>query len=200
MKNYISSLVCVIFMSGCAIGPLVSHETARTVGDSNHELIGGLGQAGLIFKWNYGFNENLDLGLHLESLSMGIRAKYAFINARESGWSLAAAFGTGGSSNGTHYYGDIIGSYLTGSWEPYSTIRIVHVKNNAFDAKDEKTGQVIFSFSKFEYDYGHFFLGTRYWFNTHWLISLEASTLFTFLPGATIGNNSIVGAALGYRF
>lgn len=192
-------LLFSVFLSGCAIGPLVSHETARTVGNSNHELIGGYGQAGHILKWNYGLTENLDLGLHWESLSIGVRAKYAFIN-NKSGLSLASALGTGDSLGGSHYYGDIIGSYLTGSWEPYGTVRVVHVKNDPLEFKNKNTGQVSFTIDKSEYDYGQFILGTRYWFNDHWLLSIEASSLFTISSGFKTGNSVLAGASFGYRF
>lgn len=79
MKNNILILLMLTttVLSGCAVGPLVSHETARTVGTTNHELMAGYGQAGYVIKWNYGLNENLDVGLHWESLSIGVRAKYA---------------------------------------------------------------------------------------------------------------------------
>ena len=202
MKKYLLFIcvVAVVTFSGCAFGPLVSHETARTVGNSNHELIGGYGMAGLIFKWNYGLTENLDLGLHSESLSLGIRAKYAFIN-RTVGWSFATAFGTGISlPDASHFYGDLIGSYMTGAWEPYSTLRLVHVKNNSLDFKDQKTGQVNFTVPSSEYDYGQFILGTRYWFSPHWLFSLEASSFFSATSGFKFGNNLLVGAAFGYHF
>ena len=105
-------LLLVSFTASCAVGPLVFHETARAVGFTNHELIGGAGQAGLVFKWNYGLTENLDLGIQFESLSLGLRAKYAFIKSGENGFSLASSAGTGFSVGGSHYYGDLIGSYF----------------------------------------------------------------------------------------
>lgn len=188
-----------VFLSGCAVGPLVSHETARTVGSSKHEVIGGYGQAGFVIKWNYGLTENLDFGLHWESLSVGVRAKYALIN-NNSGWSLASALGTGSSFGGNHYYGDFIGSYLTGSWEPYGTVRAVLVKNDPLEFKDKDTGQVSFTIDKSEYVYGQFILGTRYWFNSNWLFSIEASSLFPISSGFKVEKNVFAGASFGYRF
>lgn len=201
MKNYLLFLyiVAVATFSGCAVGPLVSHETARTVGDSNHELIGGYGQAGYVIKWDYGLAENLDLGLHWESLSIGLRLKYAFINKKD-GWSLATALGTGASIGGSHYYGDLIGSYVTGSWEPYGTLRVVHVKNDPLEFRDKNTGEVDVTVPGSKYNYGQFILGTRYWFTPHWLFSLEASSLFAMTSGLKFGNDVFVGGAFGYRF
>lgn len=197
-----STLVCLLlsaFLPGCAVGPLVSHETARTVGKSNHEFIGGYGQAGYVLKWNFGLAENLDLGLHWETLSIGVRAKYAFINS-ESGWSLASALGTGESIGGSHYYGDLIGSYFKDSWEPYGTLRIVHVKNDPLEFKNTDTGQVSLFIDRSEYQYGQFILGARYWLDDHWLISLEASSLFKVSSGFESGQTVFIGASLGYRF
>ncbi len=184
---------------GCAVGPLVNHETAKTVGRSHHELVGGYGAAGYVVKWNYGLTENLDLGLHWESLSIGVRAKYAFVN-NEKGWSLAAGLGTGVSAGGSHYYGDLIGSHMVGSWEPYGALRLVHVKNAPLKFKDKDTGEVKFSVSSIEYDYGQFILGVRYWFSPHWLFSLEASSLFAISSGLKVGNGALLGGSFGYRF
>lgn len=187
-------------LSGCAIGPLVVHETARTVGPNNNELDGGWGQAGYVVKWNYGLGQDLDFGIHWESLSIGLRLKYAILNARERGFSLAVAAGTGVSIGGSHYYGDLIASYLAGSWEPYGALRAVHVKNDPLEFRDQDTGQVDFTVDKIEYDYGQLTLGTRYWFTPHFLLSLEASSLFAFSSGLGIGSNVLIGGALGYRF
>ncbi len=187
------------FLSGCAIGPLVSHETARTVGDNKSELVGGYGAAGLVFKWNYGLSENLDFGLHWESLSVGIRAKYAFLN-QSAGWSLAAALGTGSSIGGSHYYGDLMVSNVAGAWEPYGTLRIVHVNTDPVEFRDKDTGNVNFTVTTDDFEYGQLIFGTRYWFNEHWLISLEASSLFAISDNFKIESGAIVSGAFGYRF
>lgn len=189
---------CLIFLSGCAIGPIVSHETARTVGDSNHELAGGYGMAGLAFKWNYGLTENLDLGFHYESLSMGVRAKYAFIN-NPTGWSLASALGAGSSLGGSHYYADLIASYLVGSFEPYGTLRLVDVTSDPLEFQDTNTGSADFTIASYRYQYGQFLLGTRYWLNENWYLSAEATNLFS-VSSVSFGNALLFGAALGYRF
>ena len=186
-------------MAGCAVGPLVSHETARTVGHSNHEIVGGYGQAGYAFKWNYGITEDLDIGLHWESLSIGARIKYAFLNTKDS-WSLAAALGTGSSVGGSHNYLDLLASNMLGSWEPYGTVRLVRVKTDPIEFRSLNTGQVAFTISSANYEYGQAIFGTRYWFNPNWLFSAEASSLFAVGDSVRFGNNVLIGAALGYRF
>lgn len=198
---YILLISAAIFLSGCATGPFMAHEPARTVGYSKSELIAGAGQAGYVFKWNYGVGHDLDIGVQLESFTLGLRAKYAFINQQSSGWSLAGAAGTGvGSFGGSHYYADLIGSYLKGSWEPYTTLRAVHVKTDAIDFRDEDTGEIDFTVSENEYEYGQFILGTRYWFTPNWLLSVEGSTIFSISSSFDIKSNAFFSASFGYRF
>lgn len=187
------------FLAACAVGPLVSHETARTVGDNNHELVGGYGQAGYVFKWNYGITDKFDIGLHWESLSIGVRVKYMFLGGGE-GFSMAAAAGTGSSVGGSHYYGDLMSSWLIKRWEPYLTARFVHVKTDPVELRDKDTGHFNFTIPSVDYDYGQFIGGARFWMTPHWLLSLEASTLFGISSGFKVDNNLFAGAAFGYRW
>lgn len=89
---------------------------------------------------------------------------------------------------------------MAGSWEPFGTFRVVHVKNDPLEFKDEDTGNIDFTVPSSEYDYGQFILGTRYWFTPHWLFSLEASSLISMTSDLEIDNGVIVGGAFGYRF
>lgn len=196
---FIILVLAAATFSGCAVGPMVIHETARTVGNSNNELIAGYGKAGYVVKWNYGISEDLDLGIHWESLSIGARLKYAFVN-KPQGFSFATAIGTGTSVGGSHYYGDVIASYMTGSFEPYGTARFVHVKNDPLEFKDTNTGDITFTVSSSEYDYSQYIVGTRYWFTPHWLFSLEASSLSAVSSGLQIQSDTLVSGAFGYRF
>lgn len=200
MKKIGLLFITLATLSGCAVGPLVVHETGRTVGASNHEVIVGYGLSSYVAKWNYGVNPNLDFAVQLEALSLGVKLKYAFINNVEKGWSLAAAIGTGVSIGGRHYYADVITSYLTGSWEPYTALRVVRVKTDPLDFKNEDTGNVDFTVDAYQYNYGQYILGVRYWFNPNWLFSLEGSALFSMSSSVKIGSSSLVGASFGYRF
>lgn len=198
-NNLITFILALTTFTSCAVGPLYTQETARSLGKSKHEIMGGYGQAGYLVKWSYGLTDDLDLGVYLESLSFGLRAKYSFINNKDN-WSLAAALGTGGSFSGTYNAVDIIGSYLNGPWEPYSSLRIVQVNNIPLDFNDKETGQLNFTVPGTTYTYSHLFLGTRYWFSPQWLLSVEASTLLPISSGLIIGGGVIWGASLGYRF
>jgi hypothetical protein len=195
----IAILVSFATSLGC-VGPLVSHETARTVGDGNSELVGGYGSAGLVLNYDYGVNKNFDVGVHYESLSFGLKAKYAFVNQPEAGWSWAVSGGLGATYSGTYYNFDFIGSYLVHKWEPYGTLRLVHVKTDPVDVKDNSETTPLFTISSVQYNYGQIILGTRYWFTEHWLLSAEASTLVALGPGLDFGTGLLLGAAFGYRF
>ncbi len=192
-------LFASLMFSGCAMGPLVSHETARTLGHGNKEILGGYGSAGYLVKFNYGASDNLDVGVQLESYSMGLRAKYSLLNSSQ-GWSYAIAGGLGASVGGTHYYGDLMASYLNKAWEPYGTVRFVHIVTDPMEFKDENTGDVDFTVSSTRYNYGQFMLGTRYHFNNRWMASAELSSLFGLSHGVSISSGVLLGVSMGYKF
>jgi len=196
--RFITHIIFLFCLTSCAVGPLVSHESARTVGKSNHELAGGYGNAGLALKWNYGLSDNFDLGVQLESLSLGLRAKYSFLNMKE-GWSFATAGGLGSSVGGKHYYVDLMTSYFSGKWEPYTTLRAVHVKTDPVEFNDEDTGMLNFTVDRIHYNYGQLMLGSRFWFTQKFFFSGEASTIFA-ISGFNSDSNLLLNAALGYRF
>ncbi|MFA7614086.1 MAG: hypothetical protein WCY48_07595 [Candidatus Caldatribacteriota bacterium] len=192
------SLLSLLLLTGCAVGPLVSHETARSVGDNNHEFVGSYGEAGVAFKWNYGLLEDLDIGIQWESLSSGLRAKYSFLNFSE-GYSMAIAGGAGLSVGGSHYYGDLLLSYRSGFWEPYVTGRIVHVDTDPDEFDGDNSWGINFKVDEMSYEYGQFIAGSRFWLGQNWLISVEASSLFGFNSGFKASQNYILSAALGLR-
>ncbi len=203
MRNLTSHLVLLATLalpSGCAVGPLVIHETARTVGNSNHEISAAAGQTGYAFKLNYGLTPNLDLGIQLETLSLGARLKYAFLNQQSSGLSLAGAIGAGDSGGGNHYYGDVMASYLAGAFEPYANVRAVYVK--ADPTTSSSAGSITFSFTRPEFSYGQLMLGARLWLGSHVFLSGEASSPFPLSSSQplTFDRQMLLGGALGVKF
>lgn len=179
-----TKLLMMVFglLSGCAVGPLMVHETARTVGDRRDELSVGYGATGFDFKWHHGFHDNLDLGFQVEALSAGVRGKWAVVNNQTSGPSLALATGVGFNWNGSHVYGDLIGSYLAGSWEPYTSLRGVQATNNQRELKESETGKTVITIPRNSFQYGQYTLGTRFWFNQKFMMNVEASKLFSEEP------------------
>lgn len=196
----IAATVLSLFLSGCAVGPLVLHETARSVGDNASEFVAGYGQAGYMLKWNYGVTQNFDFGIHWESLSFGVRGKYSFINGRSGGLSAAAAIGAGSSLGGNHHYGDLMVSYLTGMFEPYATARFVQVSTDPVEFRNADTGQTAFTVSSAQYNYGQFIVGSRFWFGPNWMLSLEGANFFSIGDGVKISGGGFFGLGLGYRY
>ena len=196
----LSALLFSLIITGCAIGPLAGHETAHTVGKSNHEVIGGVGQAGFFAKRDYGIKKDLDFGLHLELLSVGVRAKYAFINGAEKGFSLATAAGIGESLGGEHYYGEILGSYMFGLFEPYTTFRFARVKTDPVKFSNKNISEADFTIHSYRFNYGQIIYGTRVWLSPHWLISAEGETFFVTSSGLRLVKWTLFSASLGYRF
>ncbi len=188
------------FMSACAFGPLVLHESARTVGESNHELIAGVANAGYSAKWTVGIAKDWDFGLQLESLSVGVRIKHAFVNSAAGGWSFAGAAGVGSSVGGSHFYGDLVLSHLNGWWEPYGAFRVVHVNMDPIEARDADTGQLAFTIDRSEYNYGQLIVGSRFWFSPAWMLTLEISSLTSLSSGLNFSSPTIASVALGARF
>ena len=192
-------LVGVFFLFASCISPLASHETARTLGEGNQEVIGGLGVFGHVLKWNMGITEDLDVGVQWETFNLGLRAKYAFINSKQSGFSLATALGGGNVNNGTYYYGDLMTSYLTGDWEPYGTIRASHTTCNARQDKSkegkEHIGEV-FKCDRRTYDRIQLTIGAKYWLNDKWFLTLEGGRVFATREAFP----TIAGMSIGRKF
>lgn len=188
-----------LFEFGCALGPLTSHETARSVGRFNSEISGSYGTAIYGLKWNFGITENWDIGAQYETLSFGYRTKYSFVNS-PTGWSFAGALGTGASIGGSHNYIDALASYMGTNWEPYFTLRVVNVTTDPVDVQNNETGTKYFTINSSKYSYGQIFAGSRYWMTKNWLLSMEASTLFPVGGDLTVGSTILGSLALGYRF
>ena len=160
--------------------------------------------AGYLLKANYGVFEDFDIGIHYESLNIGVRAKYGWINSQVEGWSLSTAIGAGRSSFSTHYYGDLMLGYLKKPWEPYGTLRIVRVKTDPVEFESEShDSNNYFAFNRvesFEFTYGQIIFGSRYWTQPKWFLSGEISTLLVFDSSVQVSTGYILSGAMGHRF
>ena len=144
--------------------------------------------------------ENLDLGLQIESLSAGVRGKYAFVNQRSRGVSFAGALGVGTGGAGSHVSGDLLVSHLADWFEPYATLRLVHAKTDPADYGDQSGSGWTIHLDSFTYEYGQAMAGGRFWFNPHWHLSVEVSSLFGITGGFRPSNTVLASLALGARF
>jgi hypothetical protein len=190
----------IISLSGCAFGPLYSHDTAQTVGSNRFEMVGGYGNAGMAAKATFGLMDNLDIGIHWESLSIGLKLKYAFINNHDSGLSVAGTAGIGDSFGGVYYTAAGSISYLTNEFEPYFMLRGVYVNYNSSNSSNSSVSVNGSSLNLPEYTYSYSYLepvlGSRLWLTPgHFFLSAEVG-------GIVIGSGAfaIASGALGYRF
>jgi len=181
------------------MGPLTGHATASTVGEGSNEVVAGYGTTSYTAKWTHGLTGNFDFGVHVESLSIGARLKYALLNPKDGGFALALAGGAGASFGGSYYNGDVIISSLSGRIEPYAMFRYNHVTTDKYDFKDKDTGALHFTIDETSFTYGQVFLGTRIWLAKGFALSLEASKLVRF-ENAEFSDIFIFSGALIFRF
>jgi hypothetical protein len=196
----IASLLLFLLLSSCAVGPLTHHETARTVGDTHHEISAGLSPAGHALKWNYGATHNIDFGLQIESFSAGGRVKWAIRNRPLHGLSVALAFGSGLSIGGRHSYLDLTTSYSGLKWgEPYLSARATMLLQSTLVTGSYSTGNIQFTASATTYQYVQYFVGNRFWISDRYYLGIEGST-FQFLSGLTSTSKYLLSATLGLRY
>jgi hypothetical protein len=175
LKFYRNASVVVLLAllaSGC-LAPLSSNFTARSLGAGGVEVDGGvltLGGALPAFKIAIGLLSNFDLGLQLESASLGVFGEYSFVNNKERGFSLAGVLGGGAVASGSYAYGGPVLSYKSKSFEPYFVARLNYVHYG----KSEDT------FSDVHWEAGtntylQFTLGTIFWVTSNIGLNIEGS-------------------------
>ncbi len=191
----------IFLLSSCVMGPINTFETGRTSGEGRGELFGGLGSTGFVGKLNYGLSENFDIGVQLETFSLGGRLKYALMNNQEKGFSFSIASGAGvGGGGSSHYYGDILMSYLSGDFEPYGSARFVHAINKSYKDKNDMNNDWLFSIQKPEFDYQQYNLGLRYWVNEQLTVNLEFTKLQADNSEIIFKDDTLVNVGLGVKF
>ncbi|WP_186645433.1 hypothetical protein [Fluviispira vulneris] len=208
--KFIVFLSPLFILSSC-LSSLTLNETGRTVGKGNHEISIATGVPYVYaIKWNYGLTENFDFGLKLESLTQSLRLKYALIQGNSVGsgaLAIAGGAGIGDGGKAQHYYGDVIGSVLGDSWEPYVAARAGYVHAESTFQDSDSIHTFIFSSlndiltGRTSYGYGQAFLGTRLWISKTTFLSLEGSYLFPIVEGKIQNEGGYTaGIALGFRF
>ncbi|MBT4760784.1 MAG: hypothetical protein HOO06_03715 [Bdellovibrionaceae bacterium] len=201
MKLYKLALITLMFSYlsiGC-VGPLLSHNTGRSLGKGNHslKLMGMAGSGGYYaVGYDYGVTENLDLGMKIESLSLGYHGKYSFYN-NPTGFSSAAAIGYGSTFGGSYYTADITGSYLVNKWEPFTSLRYTSVNSDSKELRDASTGQVFSTIPEFDFSYMQIFVGTKYRFVDWFALSVEAAS---FLSSSDVSFGSDIYYSISTEF
>ncbi|MCB0415008.1 MAG: hypothetical protein KDD50_11785 [Bdellovibrionales bacterium] len=200
MKSRLLFAIFGLLFSGCALGPILSHDNGRSLGDSNGSIgLNVTNQGYYALKASYGFDENLDIGVELEALALGLRGKYSFIN-QENGYSTAVVGGLGTTLGGSYYYVQSANSYRTGKWEPFGSLRITKVSYSASDITDANTGDILTSYPASSFTYGTIFIGSKYHFSEKFNLSLELSSFIAMESGLTFANSVMPSLGLGVGF
>lgn len=170
MPRFSKLLVFFIVLSslaGCAVAPLNSTTTARSMGKDAQQAKINVAVPGLMYE--RGLSENFDIGAGVEIQSvllLNVFGKYAFINKPEGGFSLAGLGGVGAGSGSKSIYAGPVVSYRHKWFESFLVARYNYVdwKNN-FSSDDEADLLSFFPrkahFSYSQLDVGMSYLGEK---------------------------------------
>jgi hypothetical protein len=114
---------------------------------------------------------NLDIGLQIELLTLGLFGKYSFRNTIENGFSSAALFGLGTTVNGMYVYTGPVLSYKMNFFEPYFVGRYNYVHYS--ETKDIWSGDAI---EAGNYSYFQLTFGSILWISRKVGLNFELST------------------------
>jgi hypothetical protein len=165
----------LLVLSGC-VAPLSSNFTGRSLGKGKIELDGVSGLGEEVESWGgfklaYGMTSNLDIGLQIELVTLGLFGKYSFINSIENGFSSAALFGLGATGNGMYVYTGPVLSYKMNFFEPYIVGRFNYVHYS--ETEDIWSGDTI---EAGNYSYFQFTFGGILWLDRKVGLNFELST------------------------
>jgi hypothetical protein len=175
-RNASMVVLLALVASGC-LAPLSNNFTARSLGTGKIEFDGGMvalvGQEDSVllpaFTIAVGLSSDFDLGVQLESASMGVFGKYSFINNIERGFSLAGVLGAGAVASGSYAYAGPVLSYKSKVVEPYFVGRFNYVHYGESDnCLDMEAGT---------YTYVQFTLGSIFWLTQSVGLNVEGSAL-----------------------
>ncbi|TFG58441.1 MAG: hypothetical protein E4H35_00995 [Candidatus Aminicenantes bacterium] len=176
-RNASMVILLALLASGC-LAPLSNNFTARSLGPGKIGLDGGMlvfvRQEGSValpaFTVAVGLSSGFDLGVQMESASIGVFGKYSFINNKERGFSLAGVLGAGAVASGSYAYAGPVLSYKSKAVEPYFVGRFnrVHYGESDDIFEDWEPGT---------YTYVQFTLGSIFWLNQSVGLNVEGSAL-----------------------
>jgi hypothetical protein len=173
-RNASMVIVLALLASGC-LAPLSNSFTARSLGTGKIGLDGGMSalvrqEDSIVlpaFTIAVGLSSDFDLGVQMESASMGVFGKYSIINNKERGFSLAGVLGAGAVASGSYVYGGPVLSYKSKAVEPYFVGRFNSVHyGESENCLDMEAGT---------YTYVQFTLGSVFWLNQSVGLNVEGS-------------------------
>lgn len=123
-----AALVMLSSLAGCAVAPLNSTTTARSMGKDANQININVLVPGIMYE--RGLSENFDMGAGVEFQSvllLNVFGKYAFINNLEGGFSLAGLGGVGAGDGTKSVYAGPILSYRHKWFETFLVARYNYV-------------------------------------------------------------------------
>ncbi len=173
-RNASMAILLAFPASGC-LAPLSNSFTARSLGAGKIGVDGGMSAlvrredsvALPAFMIAVGLSSDFDLGVQMESASIGVFGKYSFINNKERGFSLAGVLGAGAVASGSYAYAGPVLSYKSKAVEPYFVGRFNYVHyGESENILDMEPGT---------YTYVQFTLGSIFWLNQSVGLNVEGS-------------------------
>jgi len=173
-RNASMVILLALLASGC-LAPLSNSFTARSLGTGKIGLDGGMSvlvrqEDSFVlpaFAIALGVSSDFDLGVQMESASLGVFGKYSFINSKERGFSLAGVLGAGAVASGSYAYAGPVLSYKSKAVEPYFVGRFNYVHyGESENVLDMEPGT---------YTYVQFTLGSVFWLTPSIGLNIEGS-------------------------
>ncbi len=174
-RNASMVILLALLASGC-LAPLSNSFSARSLGTGKIEFDGGMvafvnqedSFALPAFTIAVGLSSGFDLGVQMESASIGVFGKYSFIiNNKERGFSLAGVLGAGAVASGSYAYAGPVLSYKSKAVEPYFVGRFNSVHyGESENCLDMEAGT---------YTYVQFTLGSIFWLTQRVGLNVEGS-------------------------
>ena len=173
-RNASMVILLALLASGC-LAPLSNSFTARSLGTGKIGLDGGMSvlvrqEDSFVlpaFAIALGVSSDFDLGVQMESASLGVFGKYSFINSKERGFSLVGVLGAGAVASGSYAYAGPVLSYKSKAVEPYFVGRFNYVHyGESENVLDMEPGT---------YTYAQFTLGSVFWLTPSIGLNIEGS-------------------------
>lgn len=195
--------VLSLFMNACALGPIINHDTGRSVGKNKYKFrVAGYPQADspnvASLRFDTGVTENLDVGFQYEILSFGLRGFYSFINNKE-GFAMSGSLGYGSVFNGNYINAGLNFSFKSGSVEYFAGYRHTDVSVDATELTDSNTGELFTTIPSANYSYGIASGGLKYWFTDQAALGLEGAQFMNPSDGE-FSSNTLVSLGFEYIF
>jgi len=170
-----SMVILLAFLASGCLAPLSNSFTARSLGKGKIGLDGGMlvnviQEDSVVlpaFAIAVGLSSDFDLGVQMESASLGVFGKYSFINNKERGFSLAGVLGAGAVASGSYADAGPGLSYKSKAVEPYFVGRFNYVHyGESENILDMEAGN---------YTYLQFTLGSVFWLTQRVGLHVEGS-------------------------